>query len=61
LLASRQKLEFFTNPTVRYALRSFENAFVTDISSALGIDSSRLTIIAIRSGSIIVDFEIKGG
>lgn len=38
---------------------TFKNNFVSDISSALGIDSSRVTITSITSGSIIVQFEIK--
>ncbi|GMI12530.1 hypothetical protein TrVE_jg62 [Triparma verrucosa] len=36
----------------------FKTNFVSDISSALGIDTSRVTITSITSGSIIVQFEI---
>ena len=41
------------------ARAAFEVGFVTDISSALGIDQDRVNIIRIISGSIIVEFEIK--
>jgi hypothetical protein len=41
------------------ARAAYEAAFVTDITSALGIDASRITIIEIKTGSIIVVFEIK--
>ena len=41
------------------ARATFENNFVKDISAALGIDSARVSIESIRSGSILVDFEIQ--
>ncbi|GMH77917.1 hypothetical protein TL16_g07583 [Triparma laevis f. inornata] len=37
---------------------TFKTNFVSDISAALGIDTSRVTITSITSGSIIVQFEI---
>jgi hypothetical protein len=48
-----------TIPAGSPARATFEANFVTDISAALGIDTSRVTIIDIISGSIIVIFEIR--
>ena len=51
-------LDFSTIPEGSPAREKFETGFVTDVSSALGIPSYRVTIIDIYSGSIVVVFEI---
>jgi len=48
-----------TIPEGSPARTTFEANFKADITAALGIDQSRVTIIDIISGSIIVIFEIK--
>jgi len=43
------------NATVRAA---FDAAFKTDMGAALGVPTSRITVTAVRQGSLLVDFTV---
>eukprot|EP00903_Cladosiphon_okamuranus_P005351 g5346.t2 len=41
------------------ARTTFLEAFVSDLSGALGVDSSRFTITGMRGGSVVIDFTVE--
>lgn len=58
-VAFRMEGDISSYPEGSDARAQFLWAFLMDLAEALGVDTSRFTIISMRGGSVVVDFSIE--